>query len=146
MSAASPKEADLLAFDIVTTVPSKTTTRDDARDRLRAIVGQHAQRPASATGACCGQPIRRPTSGASMPADTARRSGSTAARCCSSTTHGRPGARHSRRLRRYAKPEPTPWRWWSSAAPSTLDYSDHRQRLEKLPRGFDWDTCAVHRA
>jgi orotate phosphoribosyltransferase len=27
-----------------------------------------------------------------------------------------------------------------------LDYSDHRQRLEKLPRGFEWDTCAVHRA
>jgi predicted amidophosphoribosyltransferase len=36
------KEAGLPAFDTVTTVPSKTTTRDDARDHLRAIVGQHA--------------------------------------------------------------------------------------------------------
>ncbi len=36
-------EAGIPAFDVMTTVASKTTARDDARDRLRAIVGEHAQ-------------------------------------------------------------------------------------------------------
>jgi predicted amidophosphoribosyltransferase len=140
------EQAGLPAFDIVTTVPSKTTTRDDARGRLRAIVGQHAQptseryrrvlRPADSAAderrfdAGRYRAPQRIDGSAVLLVDDTWTTGSSAQSAAAALREAGAEAVALVVIGRYIN----------------LDYSDHRQRLEKLPRGFEWDTCAVHRA
>lgn len=139
------KEAGVPEFDTVTTVPSKTTTRD-ARDHLRTIVGQHAQ-PTS-------ERYRRVLRPADSAADERRfdagryrapqRIDGSAVLLVDDTWTTGSSAQSAAAALRGAGAEAVALVVIGQYI--NLDYSDHRHRLEGLPRGFDWSICVVHRA
>lgn len=132
------------AFELVTTVPSRTAQRDDARPRLRAIVGEYA-RPTRARYQRLLMPTDLETDARVVDPDRYRATGTLEGAAVllvdDTWTTGSSAQSAAAALR--------------AAGASTialvvigryinLDYEDHKQRLDGLPRGFDWETCAVH--
>jgi predicted amidophosphoribosyltransferase len=136
-------------FDVVTTVPSKTTERDDQRGNLRWIVGDLCQHTADRYRRVL-RPANVPDSGreydpsryrATMPLD-----GADVLLVDDTWTRGasvhsaayalrRAGARKVAVvvIGRHIRPE---WEWRPGETNEAL--------LRALPRPFRWDTCAVH--
>ncbi len=133
-------------FGVVTTVPSKTIARDDVRNRLRVMVGVHSQ-PTAERYRRVLRPVDRVTDERRVDADryhaTQSLDGSAVLLVDDTWTTGSSAQSAAATLR-------------AAGAEAValvvigryidLDYRDHRQRLEDVPRGFDWGTCAVHRS
>ncbi len=138
------RAAGLPGFDVVTTVPSKTTARDEARGRLRAIVGEHA-RPTAGRYRRMLRPTDRETDERRFDADrysTTRPLDGEAVLLVDDTWTTGSSAQSAAAALRGAGADAVALVVIGRYI--DLDYRDHRQRLEDLRRGFDWGTCAVH--
>lgn len=135
--------AGVAAFDVVTTVPSKTTDRDAERAILREMIGDHCnvtrdryRRALRPTDAASGERAYEPERyAATMPLD-----GKSVLLIDDTWTTGASAqaAAHALRLA------------GASAVGVVVvgrhvntGYSDHGARIEQLPRPFDFGRCAV---
>lgn len=132
------------AFDLVTTVASKTPANDDARSRLRDIVGrvclptadryERVLLPVGDTSV--GREfdparfrVTRSVEGqAVLLIDDTWTTGSNVQSAAFALTEARAATVASVVVGRYV----------------TTDYQDHAARLAALPRPFSWDHCALH--
>jgi hypothetical protein len=130
-------------FDAVTTVPSKATARDEARGRLRAIVGEHC-RPTTDRYVRVLRPVDGSHQARRFDPDryraTQRLDGARVLLIDDTWTTGSSAQSAACVLRQAGA---------RTVALIVLgryldfDFADHRQRFQDLPAGFDWATCVV---
>jgi len=131
-------------FDLVTVVPSKTPERDEERGALRTLVGETCRHTADRY-----ERVLRPTGKGLVAHEFAPERFE-----ATSALGDRNGLLIDDMWTSGANAQSAACAMKAAGAATVglvvigrfvrRDWADHGDRLDELPRGFDWDTCAVH--